>query len=133
MANKARLAVVCLLAVTLGGRVSGCDIPDVLPIPSPVVVDGEVWVVVVYETESPLSGLANLKRSFDWMGELPGRQVKFRTYDDDQPEAKSYVDALGAGNSGVLLITSGGKVVGQRVVDSVSPAVIDEMLSEVGR
>ena len=133
MANKARLAAVAVLAVALGVRVGGCDLPDVLPIPSPVVVEGEVWVVVVHETESPLDGLANLKQSFDWMGGLSGRQVKFRAYDDDQPEAKSYVDALGQGNSGILLITDNGKVVGQRVVDSVSPALIDEILAEVGR
>ena len=133
MANKVRLAAVAVLAVVLGVRVGGCDLPDILPIPSPIVVEGEVWVVVVHETESPLDGLANLKRSFDWMGGLSAREAKFRAYDDDQPEAKSYVDALGQGNSGILLITDSGKVVGQRLVESVSPALIDEMLAEVGR
>lgn len=131
---KARLGVAALLAVVLGVRVGGCefeDFRDVLPIPSPV-VEGELFLIVIHESEQPIDGLANLKRNLPWMDGLKGRDVRFVAYDDDLPEAADYLAELGG--HGVLVVDSVGRVVVKKLIgDKITSVWLDELLATVGR
>lgn len=131
---KAKLGVAVLLAVVLGVRVGGCDLPDfadVLPIPSPT-IEGELFLIVVHESEQPVDGLANLKRNLPWMDGLKDRDVRFVAYDDDLPEAEDYAAELGG--QGVLVVDKGGRVVARsEMPEKITSVWLDELLAGVGR
>ena len=83
---------------------------DVLPTPIPSPKPGS-WVVLVEETAERTSDVAKFMADGAWFESLKSRQLKFRAYDDDQPEAASYVPvAEAAGIPAVVVVSPEGKV-----------------------
>lgn len=135
--NSRTVAFVALMVCgsALVARQDGCSLPDfgqVLPIPTPAPT-GELWLVVVEEKDNRNLGLAAVERS-QWKANLSQRQVQFRVYDDDQPEASSYVAALGPNVAGALIVGPDGKKHADAVMpQNVTTQWFDDLLKEVGR
>ena len=110
---------------------------DVLPIPGPVVVEGKLWLIIVEETEDRDPSLAALLRDTAWKTRLSEREIAYRVYDDDQPEAieKGY-SAIAAqlGKPALILMKQGGeKVKVAPLPKPATPEAIDAILAEIGR
>ena len=132
------VAMIVLLAAgsLLAVRQDGCSLPDfggVLPIPTPAPT-GTLWLVVVEEKDNRNQGLVAVERDSQWRQSLTSRDVQLRIYDDDQPEAQSYVNVLGRDVAGVLVIDKEGKKYADEVLPAdVSTKWFDKLLKEVGR
>lgn len=121
----ANIAAVLLLAL-LAWRQFGGALPDVLPIP--IVVDPKPgsWVVILEESEDRTPEVAKLIADATWLDGIKARQAKFRVYDDDQPEAASYVRAAGDKRPAVLIVAPDGTLLGQS--DVVTRQSISDLL-----
>lgn len=103
--------VVGVLLIVLGlyQHFSGSIVvPIPTPIPSP---KPGSWVVLVEETAERTSDVAKFMADGAWFESLKTRQLKFRAYDDDQPEAASYVPlSEAAGIPAVVIVSPEGQV-----------------------
>lgn len=111
MSQRAIGNVVGVLLIVLGlyQHFSGSI---VVPIPSPIPSPKPgSWVVLVEETQERSSDTAKLLSDGQWMESLKARQLKFRAYDDDQPESATYVPiANAAGLPAVVVVSPEGVV-----------------------
>ena len=110
IANIVALALVAIaiLRATGGG--------GVLPIPIPVPPSPKPgsWVVLIEETEDRTDEIAKLINDQRWLDSLTAKQLKFRSYDDDQPEARSYAQAIQSlGVPAVVIVSPAGDVLGK--------------------
>ena len=110
-----------------GGGFKLPDFGSVIPSPK---LDGDGWLVIVQEADEPLQVAADAARNVDWLSGLESRGVKFRTYDDDQEVAESYVKALGDKVPGALIIDAGGATAEVFAATGLSEADDLESLTE---
>lgn len=109
MRAAANTIAVLLILIVIGRVLSERGI-DVLPTPIPSPKPGS-WVVLVEETAERTSDVAKFMADGAWLESLKARQLKFRAYDDDQPEAATYVPvAKAAGIPAVVIASPEGKV-----------------------
>ena len=109
MRAAANTIAVLLILIVIGRVLSERGI-DVLPTPTPSPKPGS-WVVLVEETAERTSDVTKFMADGAWFETLKSRQLKFRAYDDDQPEAASYVPvAEAAGIPAVVVVSPEGKV-----------------------
>ena len=101
--------VLLVIAGVLLVRGQGCQIN--LPIIDfqPAVYP-EAWMVIVEESSERKPELAVLLQDWEWRQSLEKRDISFRVYDRDQPEAKSY-EKLKLKLPAVVFVTPEGKVV----------------------
>ena len=130
MSQRAIGNVVGVLLIVLGiyQHFSGSV---VVPIPSPIPSPKPgSWVVLVEETEDRTSDVAKLMADGAWMASLESRQLKFRLYDDDQPEAASYVPiANRTGLPAVVVVAPDGAVLGSFKLPADRPE-LDRLIKE---
>lgn len=130
--NNLRLLTVAI--ALMGGillmRPQGCQIPNI-PIVNPIYDDA--WVVFIEETQErdKHPEMSILFQDWVWRQSLEERQIKFRFYDDDQPEAagyKRYAPNLPA----VVFIRPNGDVVKIAIVPKDdTKKQVEKMIAEV--
>lgn len=121
------VAVLCLFVVL--SRVLSNGGIDILPTPIPSPKPGS-WVVLVEETQDRNNDTAKLLADSQWMEALKARQLKFRAYDDDQPEAASYLPTANTvGLPAVIVVAPDGKVLGSFKLPS-DRAELDRRIKE---
>lgn len=78
------------IAVLVGGG-KGCTIDLPFSFPSPIAVKHpDAWMVFVEESSKRDLDFAVLLQNKKWVDSLQTRGIKYRVYDQDQPEAESY-------------------------------------------
>lgn len=89
MSQAIKLTAAILFAI--GGLLlvqpQGCQLPDV-PIVQKQYPDA--WLVIVEESSQRTKEVALLLTDLTWRRSLDEREIKFRIYDIDQPEAEAY-------------------------------------------
>ena len=118
------------LLVATGGR--GCDhLP--WPLPSPVVaqVYPDAWLIFIEESSDRDIDLAILLQNKKWTDSLASREIRYRTYDQDQDEAITYKPLIeGKKLPQLFFVTPDGKV--RKQVDSPKSAKeADSLIKEV--
>ena len=118
------------LLVATGGR--GCDhLP--WPLPSPVVaqVYPDAWLIFIEESSDRDIDLAILLQNKKWTDSLASREIRYRTYDQDQEEATTYKPLIeGKKLPQLFFVTPDGRV--RKQVKSPSTArQADELIAEV--
>ena len=118
------------LLVATGGR--GCDhLP--WPLPSPIVseVYPDAWLIFIEESSDRDIDLAILMQNKKWTDSLASREIRYRTYDQDQEEATTYKPLIeGKKLPQLFFVTPDGKV--RRQVDSPSTGkAADDLIREV--
>lgn len=118
------------LLVATGGR--GCDhLP--WPLPSPIVdeVYPDAWLIFIEESSDRDIDLAILLQNKKWTDSLASREIRYRTYDQDQEEATTYKPLIeGKKLPQLFFVTPDGKV--RKQVDSPKSAKeADILIKEV--
>lgn len=118
------------LLVATGGR--GCEhLP--WPLPSPVVseVYPDAWLIFIEESSDRDIDLAILLQNKKWTDSLASREIRYRTYDQDQEEATTYKPLIeGKKLPQLFFVTPDGKV--RKQVDSPKSAKeADILIKEV--
>lgn len=93
-AMRNRIAPMILLiagiAILVGGG-KGCTIDLPFGFPSPISVKHpDAWMVFVEESSKRDLDFAVLLQNKKWIDSLESRAIRYRVYDQDQPEAESY-------------------------------------------
>jgi hypothetical protein len=106
----------------------GCEIPSI-PIVQKQYPDA--WLVIVEESSQRTKEVALLAQDLNWRRSLDEREIKFRIYDIDQPEAKSY-KSLSVPVPSYVFIRPNGEVVAIGEVPKVdTKKSVEKLITEV--
>lgn len=100
----AMLAVAAMAAAVMVPR--GCDMPDVLPVPSKTYPGS--WVICVEESADRTAIVAAFLDDTAYHNSLDSRGLKWRIYDDDSPDAVPYTGATQE-RPGLVIVSADGK------------------------
>ncbi len=117
-----------LLAIAGAGLLlsgSGLELPSW----SLVAKDPSAWFVILEESDSRDLDLAVLLQNKPWRDSLFERQINFRVYDDDQPEAATYAKAIDE-RPAYLFVSLTGKVLKKGIAPKTAKQA-DELIAEV--
>jgi hypothetical protein len=114
------IAGACLL---LSG--SGLELPSW----SLIAKDPSAWFVILEESDSRDLDLAVLLQNKSWRDSLVQRQISFRVYDDDQPEAATYAKAIDE-RPAYLFVSLTGKVLKKGIAPKTAKQA-DALIAEV--
>jgi hypothetical protein len=117
-----------LLAIAGAGLLlsgSGLELPSW----SFVAKDPSAWFVILEESDDRDLDLAVLLQNKPWRDSLVERQVNFRVYDDDQPEAASYAKAIDE-RPAYLFVSLTGKVLKKGIAPKTAKQA-DALIAEV--
>lgn len=104
-------SIVLLVLVVLRATGGGGVLP--IPIPVPPSPKPGSWIVLIEETSERDDSVSRLLSDKAWFDALKAKQLNFRAYDDDQPEAASYLPhAESAGQPAIVVVDPGGELLG---------------------
>lgn len=107
-------------------------VPNLDPIIPPN-VEG-AWVVVVEETSERSPAVARVAGDGEFWKSLESRGVKWRFYDVDSPDAKSYREpAEKAGIPAILVLDANGKVLAAKPLPATSDGVSEIVKGATGK
>jgi hypothetical protein len=117
-----------LLAIAGAGLLlsgSGLELPSW----SLIAKDPSAWFVILEESDSRDLDLAVLLQNKSWRDSLVQRQISFRVYDDDQPEAATYAKAIDE-RPAYLFVSLTGKVLKKGIAPKTAKQA-DALIAEV--
>lgn len=105
------LVVLGMLVLGVGvAQQQGCHVPDVLPIPGPIVDPVErpgAWIILIEETDEANPAVARVKGHLEYWSNLKNtRQLNYRWLDENQQEAKPYASIVKETGVPALIILS---------------------------
>jgi len=106
----------------------GCEIPS-FPIVQKQYPDA--WLVLIEESSQRTKEVALLAQDLTWRRSLDEREIKFRIYDIDQPEAESYKKMNMPVPSYVFIRPSGDVVAIGEVPKTDTKKNIEKLIAEV--
>lgn len=83
-----------------------CDMPDVLPTPNKTYPGS--WVICVEESAERTASVAAFLDDTAYLEQLESRELHWRIYDDDSPDATPYTGATQE-RPGLVIVSSDGK------------------------
>ena len=115
MSNRAIANVAAIvLLLLIGWRQFGDGVgPSPIPVPPPIpipiptpVVDPKPgsWIIIVEERSERSDIVAEMLSDADFMASISARRLKFRLYDQDDPDGRSFREATGGMPRPTLLI-----------------------------
>lgn len=118
--------------LTVGGLLlvspQGCEIPSI-PIVQKTYPDA--WLVIVEESSQRQREVALLAQDLVWRRSLDEREIRFRIYDIDQPEAEAYKKLNMPVPSYVFIRPSGDVVAVGEVPKVDTKKAIEKLIAEV--
>lgn len=127
-ASKITAAIMFAIGGLLLVQPSGCQLPDI-PIVQKQYPDA--WLVIVEESSQRTKEVALLLTDLNWRRSLDEREIKFRIYDIDQPEAEAYKKMNMPVPSYVFIRPNGDVVAVGEVPKSDTKKSIEKLITEV--